>query len=72
MNSISPAPCVGLLKRSPRHDAAGYGWVLILLAPSVMAQTAADPLSMPAIYISTYVYQTYSVSLQILLLMSAN
>ncbi|MEH6501616.1 MAG: flagellar type III secretion system pore protein FliP [Pseudoalteromonas distincta] len=47
--------------------------VLILLAPSVMAQTAADPLSMPAITLSTDQEgeQTYSVSLQILLLMSA-
>ncbi|WP_022962789.1 flagellar type III secretion system pore protein FliP [Halopseudomonas pelagia] len=46
---------------------------LMLLAPSVLAQTAADPLSMPAITLSTDQEgeQTYSVSLQILLLMSA-
>lgn len=51
-------------------------WILLaltLLAPSVLAQTAADPLSMPAITLSTDQEgeQTYSVSLQILLLMSA-
>ncbi|KAA0694708.1 flagellar biosynthetic protein FliP [Halopseudomonas laoshanensis] len=47
--------------------------LLMLLAPSVLAQTAADPLSMPAITLSTDQEgeQTYSVSLQILLLMSA-
>ncbi|MBQ0776338.1 flagellar type III secretion system pore protein FliP [Halopseudomonas sp.] len=47
--------------------------LLALLAPSVLAQTAADPLSMPAITLSTDQEgeQTYSVSLQILLLMSA-
>lgn len=46
---------------------------LLLLAPSVLAQSAADPLSMPAITLSTDQEgeQTYSVSLQILLLMSA-
>ncbi|MFN3581773.1 MAG: flagellar type III secretion system pore protein FliP [Pseudomonas sp.] len=46
---------------------------LMLLAPSVLAQTAADPLSMPAITMSTDAEgeQTYSVSLQILLLMTA-
>ncbi|RGP56422.1 MULTISPECIES: flagellar type III secretion system pore protein FliP [Pseudomonas] len=50
-----------------------FGLLLILLAPSVWAQTAADPLSMPAITLSTDAegQQTYSVSLQILLLMSA-
>ena len=50
-----------------------FGFLLILLAPSVWAQTAADPLSMPAITLSTDAegQQTYSVSLQILLLMSA-
>ncbi|HCA23765.1 MAG TPA: flagellar biosynthetic protein FliP, partial [Pseudomonas sp.] len=49
------------------------GLLLALLAPSVLAQTAADPLSMPAITLSTDAegQQTYSVSLQILLLMSA-
>ena len=49
------------------------GLLLLLLAPSVLAQTAADPLSMPAITLSTDAegQQTYSVSLQILLLMSA-
>ncbi|WP_425056544.1 flagellar type III secretion system pore protein FliP [Pseudomonas abyssi] len=49
------------------------GLLLVLLAPSVLAQTAADPLSMPAITLSTDAegQQTYSVSLQILLLMSA-
>lgn len=47
--------------------------LLMVLAPSVLAQTAADPLSMPAITLSTDQEgeQTYSVSLQILLLMSA-
>ncbi|MFO7703718.1 MAG: flagellar type III secretion system pore protein FliP [Halopseudomonas sp.] len=46
---------------------------LLLLAPTVLAQSAADPLSMPAITLSTDQEgeQTYSVSLQILLLMSA-
>jgi len=49
-------------------------WLLLsLAAPSVWAQTAADPLSLPAITLSTDAEgeQTYSVSLQILLLMSA-
>ena len=47
--------------------------VLVLLAPAALAQTAADPLSMPAVTLSTDAEgeQTYSVSLQILLLMSA-
>ena len=46
------------------------GLFLILLAPSVLAQSAADPLTMPAITLSTDSegQQTYSVSLQILLL----
>ena len=49
------------------------GLFLILLAPSVLAQSAADPLTMPAITLSTDSegQQTYSVSLQILLPMSA-
>ncbi|WP_341707127.1 flagellar type III secretion system pore protein FliP [Halopseudomonas sp.] len=49
------------------------GLLLVLLAPSVLAQTAADPLSLPAITLSTDTegQQTYSVSLQVLLLMSA-
>ena len=49
------------------------GLFLILLAPSVLAQSAADPLTIPAITLSTDSegQQTYSVSLQILLLMSA-
>ena len=49
-------------------------WLLLLLAaPSVWAQTAADPLSLPAVTLSTDAdgEQTYSVSLQVLLLMSA-
>lgn len=51
-------------------------WALLLLsvlAPMAFAQTAADPLSLPAITLSTDAQgeQTYSVSLQILLLMSA-
>ncbi|MEH6566124.1 MAG: flagellar type III secretion system pore protein FliP [Halopseudomonas sp.] len=49
-------------------------WLLLLLAaPSVWAQSAGDPLSLPAITLSTDAdgEQTYSVSLQILLLMSA-
>ncbi|PRB83805.1 flagellar type III secretion system pore protein FliP [Pseudomonas sp. MYb185] len=51
-------------------------WSLLLLgllAPMAFAQTAADPLSLPAITLSTDAegQQTYSVSLQILLLMSA-
>ncbi|GAA6130702.1 flagellar type III secretion system pore protein FliP [Halopseudomonas sabulinigri] len=49
-------------------------WLLLLLAaPSVLAQTAADPLSLPAVTLSTDAdgEQTYSVSLQVLLLMSA-
>lgn len=51
-------------------------WVLLLLslfAPMALAQSAADPLSMSAITLSTDAegQQTYSVSLQILLLMSA-
>jgi flagellar biosynthetic protein FliP len=47
--------------------------VAILLAPAAFAQTAADPLSIPAVTLSTdgEGEQTYSVSLQILLLMSA-
>ncbi|QIB53325.1 flagellar type III secretion system pore protein FliP [Pseudomonas sp. OIL-1] len=47
--------------------------VLVLLAPAALAQTAADPLSLPAVTLSTDAdgEQTYSVSLQILLLMSA-
>ncbi|AQZ95014.1 flagellar type III secretion system pore protein FliP [Halopseudomonas phragmitis] len=49
------------------------GLVLLLLAPAALAQTAADPLSLPAITLSTDAegQQTYSVSLQILLLMTA-
>ena len=49
-------------------------WLLLMLAaPSVWAQTAADPLSLPAVTLSTDANgeQTYSVSLQVLLLMSA-
>ncbi|QJD58824.1 flagellar type III secretion system pore protein FliP [Pseudomonas sp. gcc21] len=51
-------------------------WVLMmlaLLAPAALAQTAGDPLSLPAVTLSTDAdgEQTYSVSLQILLLMSA-
>ncbi len=51
-------------------------WLLLaltLLAPMAMAQTAADPLSLPAVTLSTDEegQQTYSVSVQILLLMSA-
>ena len=49
-------------------------WLLLLVAaPSVWAQTAADPLSLPAVTLSTDAdgEQTYSVSLQVLLLMSA-
>ncbi|WP_150299357.1 flagellar type III secretion system pore protein FliP [Pseudomonas profundi] len=47
--------------------------VLVLLAPAALAQTAGDPLSLPAVTLSTDAdgEQTYSVSLQILLLMSA-
>ncbi|MEJ6655158.1 MAG: flagellar type III secretion system pore protein FliP [Pseudomonas sp.] len=47
--------------------------LLMLLAPSVFAQSAGDPLSLPAITLTTDAEgeQTYSVSLQILLLMSA-
>ena len=47
--------------------------LLLLLAPSVFAQSAGDPLSLPAITLTTDAEgeQTYSVSLQILLLMSA-
>jgi flagellar biosynthetic protein FliP len=47
--------------------------LLVLLAPAAMAQTAGDPLSIPAVTLSTDAEgeQTYSVSLQILLLMSA-
>ncbi|MEH6493190.1 flagellar type III secretion system pore protein FliP [Halopseudomonas sp.] len=51
-----------------------WTWLLLLLAaPSVWAQTAADPLSLPAVTLSTDAdgEQTYSVSLQVLLLMSA-
>ena len=45
----------------------------MLAAPSVWAQTAADPLSLPAVTLSTDADggQTYSVSLQVLALMSA-
>ena len=51
-------------------------WLLLaltLLAPMALAQTAADPLSLPAVTLSTDEegQQTYSVSVQILLLMSA-
>ncbi|UAW99992.1 flagellar type III secretion system pore protein FliP [Halopseudomonas nanhaiensis] len=51
-------------------------WILllaVLLAPAAFAQTAADPLSIPAVTLSADGdgEQTYSVSLQILLLMSA-
>tara|TARA_R110002124_G_scaffold91490_4_gene232828 strand:+ start:2765 stop:3517 length:753 start_codon:yes stop_codon:yes gene_type:complete len=49
-------------------------WLLLMLAaPSVWAQTVADPLSLPAVTLSTDANgeQTYSVSLQVLLLMSA-
>ena len=51
-------------------------WVLLvlaMLAPTALAQTAGDPLSLPAVTLSTDAdgEQTYSVSLQILLLMSA-
>ena len=49
-------------------------WLLLMLAaPSVWAQTAADPLSLPAVTLSTDADggQTYSVSLQVLALMSA-
>ncbi len=51
-------------------------WALLLLsvfAPMALAQSAADPLSLSAITLSTDAegQQTYSVSLQILLLMSA-
>lgn len=47
--------------------------LLTLLAPMVFAQSAGDPLSLPAITLTTDAEgeQTYSVSLQILLLMSA-
>ena len=47
--------------------------LLMLLSPAVLAQTAGDPLSIPAVTLSTdgEGEQTYSVSLQILLLMSA-
>lgn len=47
--------------------------LLTLLAPMAFAQTAGDPLSLPAITLTTDAEgeQTYSVSLQILLLMSA-
>nr|WP_235906832.1 flagellar type III secretion system pore protein FliP [Pseudomonas saliphila] len=46
---------------------------LTLLAPAALAQTAGDPLSLPAVTLSTDAdgEQTYSVSLQILLLMSS-
>lgn len=51
-------------------------WLLLLLAlvsPAVLAQTAGDPLSIPAVTLGTDAegQPTYSVSLQILLLMSA-
>ncbi|WP_304641187.1 flagellar type III secretion system pore protein FliP [Pseudomonas sp.] len=51
-------------------------WLLLLLAlasPTVLAQTAGDPLSIPAVTLGTDAegQPTYSVSLQILLLMSA-
>ncbi|WP_150306136.1 flagellar type III secretion system pore protein FliP [Pseudomonas saliphila] len=51
-------------------------WMLLfltLLAPAALAQTAGDPLSLPAVTLSTDAdgEQTYSVSLQILLLMSS-
>ncbi|GGI98493.1 flagellar biosynthetic protein FliP [Halopseudomonas pertucinogena] len=51
-------------------------WTLLLLmlvAPAALAQSAGDPLSLPAITLTTDAegQQTYSVSLQILLLMSA-
>ncbi len=51
-------------------------WLLLLLAvvsPGVLAQTAGDPLSIPAVTLGTDPegQPTYSVSLQILLLMSA-
>ena len=47
--------------------------LLTLLAPTAFAQSAGDPLSLPAITLTTDAEgeQTYSVSLQILLLMSA-
>ena len=47
--------------------------LLVLLAPAAVAQNAGDPLSIPAVTLSTDAEgeQTYSVSLQILLLMSA-
>ncbi|MDX9687287.1 MULTISPECIES: flagellar type III secretion system pore protein FliP [Halopseudomonas] len=47
--------------------------LLTLLTPMAFAQTAGDPLSLPAITLTTDAegQQTYSVSLQILLLMSA-
>ncbi|MCL5041908.1 MAG: flagellar type III secretion system pore protein FliP [Gammaproteobacteria bacterium] len=46
---------------------------LLLLAPTVLAQSAAEALSLPAVTLSTEEdgQQTYSVSLQILLLMTA-
>ncbi|WP_188636073.1 flagellar type III secretion system pore protein FliP [Halopseudomonas pertucinogena] len=45
----------------------------MLVAPAALAQSAGDPLSLPAITLTTDAegQQTYSVSLQILLLMSA-
>ena len=51
-------------------------WLLLLLtlvAPMAFAQSAGDPLSLPAITLTTDAQgqQTYSVSLQVLLLMSA-
>ncbi len=47
--------------------------LFVLLAPAALAQTASDPLSIPAVTLNTDAEgeQTYSVSLQILLLMSA-
>ena len=46
---------------------------LLLLAPNVLAQSAAEALSLPAVTLSTDAEgeQTYSLSLQILLLMTA-
>ena len=51
-------------------------WTLLLLmlvAPAALAQSAGDPLSLPAITLTTDAegQQTYSVSLQILLIMTA-
>ncbi|MFZ2289997.1 MAG: flagellar type III secretion system pore protein FliP [Halopseudomonas yangmingensis] len=62
------------MSRRPLHALTGlFGLLLLLLSPGLLAQSAADPLSLPALTLTSDEdgQQTWSVSLQILLLMTA-